>query len=184
MTVAALVLLSGGIDSAATLAMYRRRSASVSALFVDYGQASASLERAASARVAQHYAASLAEVRCAGLGTFAGGYVRGRNALLLHVALTVAPFEEGQVAIGIHAGTPHVDCSPRFVDDMQRSFDLYCNGRVRVVAPFVDHDKRAVIAFCRENDVPIALTYSCQLGVDPPCRSCMSCLDRRALDVE
>jgi len=178
-----LVLLSGGIDSGATLAFHRRRSAEVSALFVDYGQAAAEPEHAAARRVSTHYEVPLSVVRCVGLGSFGAGYVRGRNALLLHLALTHAPFEHGQISLGVHAGTQYADCSPGFLLEMQRVFDLYSGGKIRAFAPFIDQDKPAVVAFCREIDFPIALTYSCEGGTVPPCGTCLSCLDRRALDV-
>ncbi|HTE54972.1 MAG TPA: 7-cyano-7-deazaguanine synthase [Kofleriaceae bacterium] len=178
-----LVLLSGGIDSCATLALYLRRSSAVSALFVDYGQAAAGQERAAVQRVAAHYDVALSMAECTGLGRLEAGYVRGRNALLLHMALASARFEIGQIAMGLHAGTPYADCSPTFVAEMQRGFDLYCDGQIRAVAPFIDQDKRGVVAFCREANVPMDLTYSCERGASPPCGTCLSCLDRLALNV-
>lgn len=180
---ATLVLLSGGIDSCATLALYRRKVAPVFAMFVDYGQAAASHEYAAVTRVAGHYEVNVRIATLTGLGNFQEGYILGRNALLLQVALTAAPFDVGQIAIGLHAGTSYPDCSPFFVSEMQRSFDLYCSGKMRVVAPFIDDDKRTVIAFCREIAVPLNLTYSCERGTMPPCGTCLSCLDRVAFDV-
>lgn len=179
----ALILLSGGIDSCATVALYRRRSPSVSALFVDYGQAAVDQERCAVARVVSHYGISLSTVQCAGLGALGAGYVRGRNALLLQLALVVAPFDVGQIAIGLHAGTSYPDCSPAFVAEMQRVVDVYCEGKMRVVAPFIDQDKPGIVAFCREQAVPLDLTYSCERGTVPTCGQCASCLDRKALDV-
>jgi 7-cyano-7-deazaguanine synthase len=178
-----LVLLSGGIDSSATLAVYRRRPLPVSALFVEYGQAAAEPELAAARRVAEHHAVDLRIVRCSGLGTFDAGYVRGRNAMLLHLALTAAPFDSGQIAIGIHAGTPYGDCSPLFVMQMQRAYDLYCDGRIQIVAPFIENDKQSIIAFCREAELPLGMTYSCERGCAPPCGACTSCIYRGSIDV-
>jgi 7-cyano-7-deazaguanine synthase len=180
---ATLVLLSGGIDSCATLALYRRRAEPVVAMFVEYGQTAAKHEHAAAARVAEYYETNVRTATLTGLGNFHEGYIRGRNALLLQVALTAAPFEVGQIAIGLHAGTSYPDCSPFFVSEMQRSFDVYCSGRLRVVAPFIDDDKRSVVEFCRESAVPLHLTYSCERGTMPPCGTCLSCLDRAAFDV-
>lgn len=179
-----LVLLSGGIDSCATLALYRQRSMSVHALFVDYGQAAVVPECAAMERVAAHYGADVRVAKLSGLGRFGDGYIRGRNALLLQTALAAAPFETGQIAIGIHAGTSFPDCSTGFVSEMQRCFDVYGAGRIRVVAPFIDDDKRGVIDFCREAHVPMALTYSCERGTMPSCGECLSCRDRLAFDVQ
>jgi 7-cyano-7-deazaguanine synthase len=178
-----LVLLSGGIDSCATMALYRRRSESVFALFVEYGQAAAEQERSAAEEIARHYAVPLTLAQCSGIGSFAAGYIRGRNALLLHLALAAAPFEAGQIAIGLHSGTPYADCGAGFVNEVQRVFDVYTDGKLRVVAPFLDDDKPAVVAFCRDAGVPLAVTYSCERGGSPPCGECLSCLDRKALDV-
>jgi 7-cyano-7-deazaguanine synthase len=178
-----LVLLSGGLDSSATLALYRRRSAAVTALFIDYGHPAAACEVEAARRVAKHYDTPLTSVRCVGLPSVNVGFVRGRNALLLQVALAAAPFEVGQIAMGLHSGTPYGDCSPSFLVEMQRCFDVYCDGRIQIVAPFIDHDKRAVVAYCRETDVPTDLTYSCERGTNPCCGTCLSCRDRKALHV-
>jgi 7-cyano-7-deazaguanine synthase len=179
-----LVLVSGGIDSCATLALYHRRSEPLSALFVNYGQAAAAHELPAAQRVATHYQVPLSTVRCTGLGEFGAGYVRARNALLLQIGLVAAQFDAGQIAMGLHAGTPYSDCTPAFLAEVQRIFDLYCGGKIRAVAPFIDQDKRAVVEFCRQAGVPIGLTYSCERGSNPPCGSCLSCLDRAALHVE
>lgn len=178
-----VVLLSGGLDSTATLALYRRRSGPITALFVDYGQVAAVPELRAAQGVCERYEVPLSIVRCSGLGKFDAGYVRARNALLLQIALAAAPFEAGQIAMGLHAGTQYADCSPAFVAEMQRAFDIYCDGKIRVVAPFIEQDKRGVIEFCREVGVPIGLTYSCERGTAPACGGCLSCLDRAALDV-
>lgn len=179
-----LVLLSGGIDSSATLALYRRRPVlSVSALFVDYGQAAARHEQYSADKLAAHYDVALLTVGLSGLGRFEAGYIKGRNALLLQTALTASPFQVGQIAIGLHAGTPYADCGPAFLAEIQRVFDIYCDGKIRVVAPFINQDKRAVVEFSREVGVPMDMTYSCEIGADSHCGECLSCLDRRALGV-
>jgi 7-cyano-7-deazaguanine synthase len=179
-----MVLLSGGIDSSATLALYTRRSKDVSAIFVDYGQLAVVQERLASSQIAAHYKVDLVVAQCSGLGTFGPGFIRGRNALLLQMALAAAPFDTGQIAIGIHSGTPYVDCSSAFLDEVQRMFDLYCNGRIRAAAPFMNDEKPAVVDFCRTAKVPMSLTYSCERGAAAPCGSCLSCGDRIALRVD
>lgn len=177
-----LVLLSGGIDSCATLALYRRRAMSLSALFVDYGQSASAHELRAAEKVARHYEVQLSTIRCSGFRKFDAGYIRGRNALLLQIALAAAPFEVGQIAIGLHDGTSYADCTAAFVGEMQRAFDIYGHGKIRVVAPFIDQEKRAIVAFCRDAGAPIEVTYSCERGTDPPCGTCLSCLDRVALN--
>ena len=50
-----VVLLSGGIDSAACLDFYRRQHFDVSGFHVKYGQAAAHREEAAARAIADHY---------------------------------------------------------------------------------------------------------------------------------
>src|SRR5690348_9820296 len=80
------VLLSGGIDSATALALAVKTERQLSTLFVDYGQAAATSERAASGAVAAHYRVHYRTLRLADL-SFGTGDIRGRNAFLLHVAM-------------------------------------------------------------------------------------------------
>jgi 7-cyano-7-deazaguanine synthase in queuosine biosynthesis len=53
------VLVSGGIDSAAMLAFYRRQRFDVLALFVDFGQPAAKRESRAARAVCKHYGVRL-----------------------------------------------------------------------------------------------------------------------------
>src|SRR5258708_38596127 len=103
-----LVLLSGGIDSAAALALAAESGASTSALFVDYGQASAASEAQASASIAAYYSVPFRSLRCSGI-VFGPGEIRGRNAFLVHAGLMVFPDNPGVVGLGIHDATryPH-----------------------------------------------------------------------------
>lgn len=177
----ALVLVSGGIDSAATLALYLKKDFAVSAVFVDYEQPARLAEEEAAARICGHYSVPLSIVRCNGLGRMALGYIRGRNSLLVQLALARASFDTGQIGIGIIDGSGYPDCSRLFVKECQDLLDLYCDGRVQLVAPFVNDNKLAVMDYCRINKVPIDLTYSCEAGATTPCGQCPSCKDLEAL---
>ncbi len=174
-----VVLLSGGMDSTTALALACSASLQVSALFVDYGQSSASSEAAAAAAVADHYSVPYRILRLAGL-SFSAGEIRGRNALLVHCALVAFPAETGIVIIGIHGGTSYRDCNPDFVTLMQRSFDFHCDGRLAIAAPFADQLKGDVYNLALQLKAPLALTYSCEAG-NVPCGRCLSCRDREAL---
>jgi 7-cyano-7-deazaguanine synthase len=175
-----LVLSSGGLDSTTALALACSEGAAVETLFVDYGQGAASAEDRASAAVAGHYGVCRRALRLGDL-EFGAGEIRGRNALLLHIALLVFPAERGSVVLGIHAGTPYRDCSPEFVTDMGRSYDFHTAGTIALAAPFVDTDKGGVYSLAADLDVPVALTHSCEQS-DVPCGRCLSCQDRLALD--
>jgi 7-cyano-7-deazaguanine synthase len=174
-----LILLSGGLDSATALAAASRDGASPGALFVVYGQAADLDELRAAAAIADHYSVSLDILKVAGL-RFSEGEIRGRNAFLIHSALLAAPPGPTTIIIGIHGGTDYVDCSPEFVELMQRSLAFHTGGEVTLAAPFLDFSKGDIHVLTRKLDVPVELTYSCERGGDP-CGECLSCKDRELL---
>jgi 7-cyano-7-deazaguanine synthase len=84
-------------------------------------------------------------------------------------------------ATGLHAGTAYGDCTSSFVALMQQVFDIYTDGICRVAAPFVEWTKKDIWDFCVEEQVPINLTYSCEVGGKVPCGLCLSCKDLEVL---
>ena len=175
------VLLSGGIDSTACLAYYLAQEFSASALFIDYGQAAGARESTAAKAVCGHYKVPLDKLTVSGVNIREGGYILGRNAFLLHTALLAFNRPSGIIALGVHAGTTYVDCSEQFIQQAQRSFDLYADGRIRIDAPFIGWNKREIWEYSRQVEAPLDLTYSCELGQEQPCGKCISCLDLEAL---
>ncbi len=178
-----LVLLSGGIDSAACLDFYIREKQDVFAIFVNYGQKAKEQESISSKRIADHYNIPLINLGIVSSHHFSEGEIMGRNASLLMLALMYKPIEYGIIAIGIHSGTPYYDCSEAFLNEVGRLSENYSGGKIKFEAPFVKWDKRMILKYCRENDVPLNLTYSCEAGTNPPCGKCSSCRDRKALNV-
>ena len=174
-----LVLASGGVDSSTLLWLSAEQGLDPSALFVDYGQPAAGAERTAVASICNSIGVPLRPVRYSG-SSYGSGEIRGRNAHLLHTALMEFPTSSGVVALGIHAGTGYSDCSPEFVEVMQRSYDFHTGGEITVVAPFVNWTKEQVYALATQLEVPLAQTYSCEAAV-LPCGECRSCLDRSLL---
>ena len=174
-----LVLASGGVDSATLLWLSTEQGLEPSALFIDYRQPAAKAENSAIVKVCSEVGAPLRCVRYSGM-SFGPGEIRGRNAYLLHTALIEFPTSSGVVALGIHAGTGYADCSPEFVEMMQRSFDFHTGGEITIVAPFVNWTKQQVYALASQLNVPLGQTYSCE-SASHPCRECRSCLDRRSL---
>ncbi|MCG8557395.1 MAG: 7-cyano-7-deazaguanine synthase [Proteobacteria bacterium] len=177
----AVVLLSGGLDSAACLHLLRSQGTNTLALHISHGQPSEEFEAAAARRVADHYGVSLDTLAVAGGSGFEAGEISGRNAFFALAALMYRPFEAGVIAIGIHGGTPYKDCSSTFVEGAQRMFDLYTDGRVRLAAPFLEWSKAQVLDYCRTAEVPVDATYSCEHGTNPVCGNCLSCKDRQVM---
>ena len=176
-----LTLLSGGIDSSACVAYYVSQQFDVSTLFLNYRQLSANREHAAASAICNHYGIRFDKIVCSGFREWPGGYVLGRNALLLHAALMAFKHTAGIVAIGIHSGASFPDCSEEFVRSIQTLFDLYTDGRVVVGAPFLRWNKREIWDYCGNQEVPVELTYSCELGKEQPCGECLSCKDLEVL---
>jgi 7-cyano-7-deazaguanine synthase len=131
----------------------------VSALFVDYGQPDADKEAASAAAVSKHYAIELRTLALTGYEP-PDGYVQGRNAVFLSLALMKTTFSCGLIALGIHGGTPYVDCTSRFCCKMQEVCDLYTGGQVQIGAPFMDWTKSEIWDYACEHGVPLDVTHT------------------------
>lgn len=177
-----IVLLSGGIDSAACVRYYLDLNFEVYGFFVDYSQSALDNERRSAVRVAAHYGIKLDQASFSATKHYGPGEIRGRNAFLILAALLYYPRFKGIISLGIHTGTPYYDCSERFIRDVAPTIEGSTGGEVRIDAPFLAWDKLTMYAYCKEKGVPIHLTYSCESGTDPPCGKCLSCKDREALN--
>lgn len=194
-----VVLLSGGIDSTVALAMVTANdNHAAMALSFNYGQTHVR-ELDAAAQIADHYdvhhrvidlrAALSTPCALTGNGhipdTHATAvdatYVPGRNLVMLAVAVGVATgLGAGAVIIGAnaddHAGYP--DCRPEFIDSVDQTARTSTDGKVGVSAPLVRMTKRDIVAFGRQLEVPLHLTYSCYRGGIDPCNRCGACESR------
>lgn len=178
---AVLLLAGGGIDSTACLQQLRHQNFDVRLVHVNFGQAAAKEEWAAVTRVASFFNAEATQISVAGPETFQGGEIVGRNAFLIFTALVFLRPVEKLICIGVHSGTPFFDCSQAFLDDVSPLVASITDGRARLIAPLSHLQKADVISYCREQKLPIQITYSCQTGTAVPCGKCMSCLDRKAM---
>ncbi|MGD2076104.1 MAG: 7-cyano-7-deazaguanine synthase QueC [Gammaproteobacteria bacterium] len=197
----AVVLLSGGLDSATTLAVARQRGFRCHALSVDYGQRHrAELEAArrvaASLGVAQH---KVIELDLTGIGGSAltdaniavpeqpgegipVTYVPARNTILLSLALAWAEvLGAWDLFIGVNAvdysGYP--DCRPEYIDAFQRLCRLATRagvegGAFRIHAPLIELTKVEIIRLGTDLGVDYGLTLSCY-AADAQGRACGRC---------
>jgi len=177
----ALVLLSGGMDSAACCHHLISVGWSVRGLFIAYGQAAVEQERNAAQLIASYFGIPLAQMAVTGGGPFSVGEVLGRNASLIFMALTHGNIKCGGIAIGIHAGTPYYDCSPAFAGAMDLLVAEHTDARVRLLTPLLYWSKQDVFEYANMRGIPVEHTYSCEAGTDPVCGQCNSCRDRAAL---
>jgi 7-cyano-7-deazaguanine synthase len=209
MATRAVVLVSGGLDSATVLAIARSQGLECYALSVDYGQRHRA-ELVAAARVAQSLGAHEHRTMRIDLGGIGGSaltdrniavpeapqvgipitYVPARNTVMLSLALGWAEvLGAAQIHIGVNAvdysGYP--DCRPVFVAAFERVANLATRAGVegttafRVIAPLVDLTKAQIIRRGLELDVDFSKTVSCYQADDDgrACGRCDSCRLRR-----
>jgi 7-cyano-7-deazaguanine synthase len=170
----AIVLMSGGMDSAACAHLYKSQGLDVEALFVVHGQAAAVPEGRAVKALAAHLDIPLRQIGVAGVDRSGTGELVGRNAFLISTALFITGSRAGIIGLGIHAGTPYYDCSEAFVGSIKALVSEQTDGRVVVDAPFISWRKSDIYSYFLESQLPITLTYSCEAGGDSPCGLCAS----------
>ncbi|HEX5461145.1 MAG TPA: 7-cyano-7-deazaguanine synthase QueC [Steroidobacteraceae bacterium] len=205
----AVVLVSGGLDSATTLALARSQGFECYALSVDYGQRH-SAELDAAMRVAAALGARehrIMRVDLAGIGGSAltdtsiavpeqptAGipvtYVPARNTILLSLALGWAEVLGAEdIFVGVTAvdfsGYP--DCRPAFIEAFSHLAALATKAGVeghpcRVQAPLISWSKQRIIREGTHLGVDYSLTVSCYQADDlgAACGRCDSCRLRRA----
>jgi len=176
-----VVLASGGIDSSCLIHFLAKDCAPVDALFVDYGQLSATNEANAVATIAAHFGIKLQTLTVNEAKPKSAGLIHGRNAMLIGLALAEFGAASGIIAIGVHGGTAYSDCTQEFISAMQRITDIYFQGAVQLVAPFLRWTKADIWQYAHDR-VPLSMTYSCERGLQQPCGGCLSCKDLEYLD--
>ena len=173
-----VVLMSGGIDSSATLVACQGPGTSLSGMFVDYGQPAAQSEWQAAQRIASHYLIEIEKVTL-GVGLVSDrGEFFGRNALFVLAAAGAITERPLTIALGIHAHTDYYDTTPLFVKHIERLLNGYSGGSVTLCVPFLADTKAKIIQYAMGKSVPLHLTYSCERQNAPACAECPSCLDR------
>jgi 7-cyano-7-deazaguanine synthase len=205
----AIVLLSGGLDSATVLALARARGFECYALSVHYGQrhsaelvAARQIALALGAREHRVMAVDLAGIGGSALTDAALGvpesptagipvtYVPARNTMLLSLALGWAEVVgAADIFVGVNAvdysGYP--DCRPEFIEAFEHLARLATRAgvegaRFRIQAPLIDMSKADIIRTGTDLKLDFSLTVSCyQARSDgAACGKCDSCRLRAA----
>ena len=202
----AVVLLSGGMDSATTAYEATARGYDLYCLHTSYGQETETKEYDCARRLAEDLdaedflhietdhlsrigASSLtdddidvddADMDAAEIPT---SYVPFRNANLLSMAVSYAEANDCEaVFVGAHsedyAGYP--DCRPEFFEAFETMADVGTKPEteIRIEVPFVRDSKTDIVRRGRELDVPFEHTWSCYRAEEPACGTCDSCAYR------
>lgn len=205
--VKAIVLVSGGLDSAVTLFYAVDKGYDCRALMFDYGQRHK--EEIASARAIAKRAGSefhivklkfpwkgsslldknsrlpsdrtIAEIKKGIPST----YVPGRNTIFLSIASSFAESIGAEaIFIGAHfedsSGYP--DCRKKYLEAFDRVVGLGTKAgienRLHLKFPLIDKTKKEIIELGSRLGVPFGLTWSCYKGSAMPCERCDSCILR------
>ena len=206
----AVVLLSGGLDSATTLAIAHAEGFDCYCLSVDYGQRHR-VELDAAARLAKKLAAREHRVLRLALGEFGGSaltdqtialpvdgvqpgipvtYVPARNTIMLSLALAWAEvLGSRDIFVGVNAvdysGYP--DCRPEYIASFETMANLATKAavegaRLSVHAPLIALSKAEIIQRGSALGVDYGATVSCYQAdaAGRACGVCDSCRLRRA----
>lgn len=202
----AIVLLSGGLDSAVSLYLAQKRGYKTFALTFDYGQRHKKEIKAAE-KIAQ-----IANCKWQMLKIFLpwkgsslldknmllpenrnltrgipNTYVPARNIVFLSLAASFAEVVGAEaIFIGVNeidfSGYP--DCRSEFLKAFEKALARGTKTGVEhksisIIAPLARKNKAQIVKLAEKLKVPVAFTWSCYKGARKPCGVCDSCLFRR-----
>lgn len=197
----AVVLLSGGIDSAVNLAEAMRRGGKVVTLTFDYGQRTKDRELIAARSIADYYGVPHKVIELGWFGELLPPTVmsgkdgervpthisRGADAALwipnrncVFVAIAAAYAEAINVpyvvaGFNVDAAKEFPDNSQEFIDTMNSCLKYATKSGVEVVAFTGALTKAEIIKVAVELDVPLERTYSCYEDGEKMCGVCIKC---------
>ncbi|WP_254763768.1 7-cyano-7-deazaguanine synthase QueC [Natrinema marinum] len=202
----AVVLLSGGMDSATAAAEARERGYEIYALHTSYGQRTEDRELECARRLADEFdAADFLRIETGHLAAIGASsltddemavadadlesdeiptsYVPFRNANLLAMAVSYAEANDCEaVFIGAHSEdfSGYPDCRPAFFEAFETVVDVgtKTETEISIEAPFVEWSKTDIAERGVDLEVPYEHTWSCYRENEPACGTCDACAFR------
>ncbi len=198
----AIVLLSGGIDSAVTLWWAKAQGWDVHPLTFDYfgrpkreHAAIEALVKRADVRTVRivdlPFLKEVDDLRSAGVSNkilldSPEGYIPGRNLIFYSLAAYYAELDGSRYIVGGHNGIDpesFPDASPKFFNFLNSVFRLslwsFEKSPVQAVIPLSGKTKEEVLRMGLSMKVPFELTWSCYWDKDLHCGTCASCRERK-----
>ena len=197
----AIVLLSGGQDSATCLAIAKSKFQSIHCISFDYGQrhkieieSAKKLARLASASFQLIDVRFMSELSNSAMihsneeitqseGELPSTFVPGRNALFLTIAAMVAhQLKSDTIYTGVcqtdFSGYP--DCRESFIESQEESINLAMNTNIKIETPLMHITKGQTVL--RMNELGhldwYQSTHTCYEGLQPACGKCPACILR------
>jgi 7-cyano-7-deazaguanine synthase len=202
----AVVLVSGGMDSATAAFEAKHRGHDLYFLHTSYGQQTETKELDCAHQLVERVDVAdflhietdhLARIGASSLtddsidvnevdldsDEIPSSYVPFRNSNLLSMAVSYAEANDCEaVYIGAHSEdySGYPDCRPEFFDAFQQVIDVGTKPEtsIELVAPFVDWSKTDIAERGLELDVPYEVTWSCYRDEAPACGTCDACAYR------
>ncbi len=199
----AVVLLSGGMDSALCAALALDTGYAINALHLNYGQRTQGRELESFRRLAEHYkAADTLIVDVSHFSAIGGSSLTDRsiqvtkaNLLSGEIPSSYVPFRNGNIlsiaaswaeAIGAEAifigamqldSSGYPDCRRVFFDSFEQSINLGTKPgtNIKIETPLIDLTKKDIVQLGLKLGVPFELTWSCYSDSDTACGVCDSC---------
>jgi 7-cyano-7-deazaguanine synthase len=198
----AIVLLSGGIDSAVTLWWAKHQGWELRPLTFDYFGRPRRENEAVRALASRIHAGAVRSVDLPFLREVDDwrkegfdnrhllespeGYIPGRNLIFYGLAGYYAELDAVRYIVGGHNGIDpesFPDSSPKFFNFLNSVFHLslwsYDKSPVKILVPLSGKSKEDVIRMGLAMDVPFDLTWSCYWDKAVHCGTCVSCRERR-----
>ena len=185
-------LLSGGIDSVVLLFRLKKSNHDIIPLFINYGQKSFKKELESATTACQMLDLDLEKIDVSGLSSIPSGLTNSdyspidyplfpaRNMVLLSIAASFAVSKSIQIiGIGVLGDSNFPDQTKAFLDAAELALSSSIGTNMKILAPLSTLNKLEVVRLAKENDIPLAFTYSCYSGSEKPCNECLSCKDRQ-----
>lgn len=171
-----LVLLSGGIDSATVLAMFRGEKRE--ALGFRYGQPHAiELERAA--EIAKHEDVPFSIIDLPIIPKIDDVIFAVRNAVFVSLGASVA-LAHGHEAVAVGCNYSDwerfPDCRPDFINPLAKA--IHYGYGIKLIAPVLRMSKWEIVEEGKRLGVPLERAWSCYGPGPEPCGKCLACETR------
>lgn len=202
----AVVLASGGMDSATAAAIAQEEGHDLYMLHTSYGQQTEAKELECARKQADHFGAAdflhletnhLSKIGASSLtddeievaeadlesDQVPNSYVPFRNSNLLSMAVSYAEANDCEaVYIGAHSEdfSGYPDCRPQFFQAFQQVINVGTKAETEIAleAPFVEWSKTDIAEYGLDLGVPYEMTWSCYQADAPACGTCDACAFR------